>query len=495
MSFGLGFALPAYPLRGGGGNNPFNQSGPTLDLSFAGVVTDQLDPNGYTLNTNFITPQYQIAAQYVIWENGVGLVAESFSNIITFTRASTGSYFDASGTLQSAAIDAPRFDYDPSTLAAQGLLIEEARTNSIRNNTMQGAVAGTPGTAPTNWDVVVSGSGITREVVGTGTEDGITYVDLRFYGTGSGNATPQIRPETTTSIVSAVGQTWTASYYLRIVGGSTTGITSWAQIWQERDAAGVALTTAIAAVSSPTTAALKTQRSVTTRTLTDAAAVWLTNRIQWAFVDGVPVDLTLRIGLPQLELGAFATSVIPTSTSTAAVTRSADVASVNTLSPWYNQTEGSWVAEASVLGSNANALAVWNNPILKVTEAADNSLFGECLLFGTSAAPKRVQYASRDSVANAAVFFSPGVVPDTPYKFAGARADGSTISIGYAGQALSSTLTSTLPTRTRLFIGRGVTGSVLNAPAADSMYLNGHIRRITYYPRRLSNAELVSITS
>ena len=56
MSFGFGFALPAYPLRGGGGNNPFNQLGPTLDLSFTGVVTDLTDPNGYTLNTDFIIP-------------------------------------------------------------------------------------------------------------------------------------------------------------------------------------------------------------------------------------------------------------------------------------------------------------------------------------------------------------------------------------------------------------------------------------------------------
>jgi hypothetical protein len=65
------------------------------------------------------------------------LVNKTFSDIITFTRASTATYFDATGTLQSAAIDVPRLDYDPATLAARGLLIEEQRTNSIRNNTMQ----------------------------------------------------------------------------------------------------------------------------------------------------------------------------------------------------------------------------------------------------------------------------------------------------------------------------------------------------------------------
>ena len=48
---------------------------------------------------------------------------------VAFTRASTATYFDATGTLQTAAINAPRWDYDPVTLVLNGLLIEEARTN------------------------------------------------------------------------------------------------------------------------------------------------------------------------------------------------------------------------------------------------------------------------------------------------------------------------------------------------------------------------------
>src|SRR5580765_5882879 len=50
---------------------------------------------------------------------------------ITFTRASTATYTDMSGTIQSVAVNAPRWDYDPVTLALRGLLIEEARTNLL----------------------------------------------------------------------------------------------------------------------------------------------------------------------------------------------------------------------------------------------------------------------------------------------------------------------------------------------------------------------------
>lgn len=47
----------------------------------------------------------------------------------TFARSTTGWYENASGTLTSAAINAPRFDYNPVTLAPLGLLLEGARTN------------------------------------------------------------------------------------------------------------------------------------------------------------------------------------------------------------------------------------------------------------------------------------------------------------------------------------------------------------------------------
>ena len=48
---------------------------------------------------------------------------------ITFTRASSGTYYDANGVLQTATTNAPRFDHNPSTLANLGLLVEGAGTN------------------------------------------------------------------------------------------------------------------------------------------------------------------------------------------------------------------------------------------------------------------------------------------------------------------------------------------------------------------------------
>lgn len=68
--------------------------------------------------------------------------------------------------LQTSASNGLRTDYNPSTLALMGLLCEAATTNEVRNNTMQSAAAGTPGTMPTNWTTTAAGlaAGITVDV-------------------------------------------------------------------------------------------------------------------------------------------------------------------------------------------------------------------------------------------------------------------------------------------------------------------------------------------
>ncbi|HNQ91311.1 MAG TPA: hypothetical protein PKI93_00095 [Alphaproteobacteria bacterium] len=50
----------------------------------------------------------------------------------TYARNSLGTYFDSSGNLQTVSNNVPRFDYDPTTHLAKGILIEEQRTNSTK---------------------------------------------------------------------------------------------------------------------------------------------------------------------------------------------------------------------------------------------------------------------------------------------------------------------------------------------------------------------------
>jgi len=437
----------------------------TLDLVFAGVSNDLLNPTSYTLTTDFITPQYQVGAQYTVWDNG--LVQKNFADIVTFTRASTATYFNSAGTLTSAAVDEARFDFNPSTLAAQGLLIEESRTNSIRNNTMVGAVAGTPGTDPTNW--VTSYGALTQQIVGIGTENGIAYIDYRYSGTLTGSIV--IRPDSESQIVASSGQAWTGSAYVKLVGGSLTNVTCSLNMRQGTAAGALVLNTFQS--FTPTSAALNTQRAsivvASTQATTERILVRLTLDATGA------IDITLRIGLPQLEQGAFATSVIPTTTT--ALTRSADVASVNTLSPWFNAVEGTLFAEITA-SANANTVyaALNNGTITQNSTYFDND----------TGSIRAVTFSSGSAVA--ALGLGAIGTAGTVNKLASAYKVNDFAAVRNGGTVQTDALGAVPVSVSQLDLGRNPSGLAVT-------YISGYLRRITYYPRRLANADLQAITA
>lgn len=56
-------------------------------------------------------------------------VTKNFSDIISFTRASSAGRFNDKGLFEMVAANTPRFDYDPITKVIKGLLVEDSRTN------------------------------------------------------------------------------------------------------------------------------------------------------------------------------------------------------------------------------------------------------------------------------------------------------------------------------------------------------------------------------
>ena len=399
---------------------------------------------------------------------------------VTFTRASTATYFDSSGVITTAAANVPRFDYNPSTLQPRGLLIEEQRTNSIRNNTMQGAVAGTPGTLPTNWVALATAGGITREIVGIGTVDGISYIDIRYSGTTTDANSVNLAFDGNSAIAASSGQTWTSSSYLTVVGGNFTNITSAVVRVTERTGAGGFVGTTEVSFSSAS-GSLRQNRFSVARTL-GATAGAVQGNIFLNIASGVAIDITLRIGLPQLEQGAFATSVIPTTTT--ALTRNADVASMTgtNFSSWFNASQGTLLNQFSVIGYQSTLAFPSSSTI------SDNTNSNRYSLANTNTGANLYSYAEIASggVTQAGFFgasgsaFGVNAVRKVALTYA-------TNDCAFTTQGLSAqTDTSvTLPTVDRLYIGLGATGS---GP------INGHIQRIAYYPTRLANAQLQALT-
>jgi hypothetical protein len=206
--------------------------------------------------------------------------------------------------------------------------------------------------------------------------------------------------------------------------------------------------------------------------------------VRVGYTNGNPIDFTLRIAAPQLEQGAFATSYIPT--TSAAATRAADSAVVTPISSFYNESEGTLFAEGSFgrrnIGEGFASLA--------------QATFGRGLNGGLRTASSTANFVFRNSAAP-----TPNVneVNDT-----GANLDGVTIqkmaaahnSLGHVfGSAIGRPVVSDeadtispLPVCDRLLIGEHNN----NGPTPK---LNGHIRKIAYWPRRLSNTLLQQLTT
>jgi len=130
---------------------------PAADACRGGVRN--AGPAGQTLDLNFMFPG-------------------SLDSRVTFTRASTATYTDASGTIQTAAINAPRWDYAGGVL--RGLLIEEARTNLFLNS----ATLGTQG-------VTVTAQAYTLSFYGAGTVTKSGVATGALVGTGAGQRVSQ----------------------------------------------------------------------------------------------------------------------------------------------------------------------------------------------------------------------------------------------------------------------------------------------------------------
>jgi hypothetical protein len=403
----------------------------------------------------------------------LNFLSGSLDSRITFTRASTGTYFDSAGVLQTAAINAPRFDYDPSTLAAQGLLIEEARTNLLTYS------EDFSNAAWAKTDITVTADNTTAPN-GTATADLLT----------EGVAGTAFITRVTSSLVAA-GSTVSAAIYvkrssvvqwIRVRVANTTA-TNGGNVWfniqtgalgnQTNIGAGTATKGTITAVGNSwyritATTTLAVGDITASIGFTSASANGSTTRVN---------SSAYWVWGAQLEAGSFATSYIPT--TAAAATRAQDFASVNTLTPWYNATQGTLLAVATPYSPITNSV----NQILASLDD------------GTSLERSRVARVATSGFVIGAVTAANVVVYNASVDIVwGAATAGKTIlaykdadnKVGFNGVLnTAGTSAAGVPTVTKLTIGAG-----FNSLSP----WNGAISFITYYPSRLSDAELQALT-
>jgi len=185
------------------------------------------------------------------------------------------------------------------------------------------------------------------------------------------------------------------------------------------------------------------------------------------------LTVTGDVKFANLTLGSFATSFIPTSGAT--VTRNADVATMTgtNFSDWFNASEGA-ISTTFVKNGSVNfqsVLAISNNT------STSAIVFGH----GSGAPNNNLRFDVVNSGTQASItVLSPSNI-NTLYTAVGAYKLDSFAAAANAATVGTDT-SGTIPTVDRMYIGSRYDGT--------QNYLNGHIRKIMYWPYRLTNAEV-----
>jgi len=404
-----------------------------------------------------------------------------------FTRASTATFVGSDGLIQSAAINEPRFDHDPITLACKGLLIEESRTNVALYSGQ--LVVGT------GWSASLTPT-VTSIVDGLGPDGNNAYEIAEIANTGTHTLfnTGGAGTTSATSVVS--GTAYTGSIFVKKVAGSV----DWIQL--SFSTAGFGFQYANFNISNGTIGNVSSlspriqdagngwyRCSISTVATTTTAT---TSNLFLTFTDNT--DTTTRLpsyagntankflaSLCQFEAGSFPTSYIPT--TTASVVRSVDLCSItgSDFTGFYNQPEGTYQGAYSFIsGFSITGKA----PILV---QASNNTFNERngIVNPTSSFSQ-----SLDTVVGATFtrISTSNVLSSTLLnKVAGAYKAGSNAIVINNGVLVAGSPAAITSLANRLDIGN----LHVNPPANT---LCGHIASIRYYKKRLSNAKLQSLT-
>ena len=316
------------------------------------------------------------------------------ASLVTFTRASSGTFVDSAGVLQTAAIDVPRFDHNPTTGESLGLLVEEQRTNLLTRSEEFG----------TTWSALNSSIFANTTVAPDGTltadkiiENSITNV----HGVSRGFASESL----------ANGTVYTFSVYAK---AAERGF-----VWMQ------ALNSFAKSYFNLSTGVVSASGAGHTSTITPVGNGWYrcaitftsdqTNNsyraIGMAQVSGTESytgDNTSGLFLwgAQLEAGAFATSYIPTLPTFVSRASSAT---------FYDSTGIVQTAASGVARSNAflpDSTGVFRSVGLLLEEARTNLLLRSEEFDNASWTPTGLQAFGSGSVANAIASPSSSITAD-----------------------------------------------------------------------------------
>jgi hypothetical protein len=363
----------------------------------------------------------------------------------------------------AAAAHGPRLDYDPSTLAAKGLLVEEQRTNLLTyseqfNDAVYVKVATTvtanATTAPDGTataDKIISDATNVQHSIGPSvTFASNTTYSLSVFAKAAERSSFAFGPRGNGKPITTTFNLSTLSFS----GDVSTGGTIVSKSYQLLPNGWIRVVLVFT-----------TDNSGTVPSNVNFSDT------NFAVVAGNGVDGIFLWGA-QLEAGPFATSYIPT--AAASVTRNADVAFVATSQFPYSATEGTLVANVSLIAIKST--------VQMYAELGDGTFNNRMGIYSASTTAEAII----DTVGSRQATLSIGSVTSGSAIKSALAYKLNDIAACLNGGSVSSDTSALIPIVNVLAIGSQT------ARFAD---INGHIRQITYIPRRLTNAELQARTA
>jgi hypothetical protein len=400
---------------------------------------------------------------------------------LAFSRAdATATVINASGDLEVAAADAPRFDYDPATLEQLGLLIEEGRTNHCKHSAAIGGVAGAGGHG---W-VTPSGSGVAitidTDIAPDGTTTADTVTDSNAASTGRVQYNHSTASGTTTRC---------ASWFVK----KTSGDPNYGAVLTQYTSGGTSIS-ALSVVNTNTGEIAYNNGGVVKSGVDDAGEYW---RVWNSCADnatgntilacqfypawnttGASGSVAATIGSKVLwghmiEDGDSPTSLIPTSAATAS--RNGDELGQLDASAWINTSEGTLVVEFIPHADDATFRRIMS---------LHNGSATEELYIGIAAGKARC-FVVTAGVAQVSIDLG-SVTMDEVNRVAFAyKADDFAASLN--GGAVATDTSGALPS--------GLSQLSFKHPTSTTVNANMHLRRANYYPRRVPNADVQALAA
>jgi len=411
-----------------------------------------------------------------------GAQLEQRSTVTAYTPTTTQPITNYVPVLETAASNVARFDHNPTTFESLGLLIEEQRTNLVTYSEQFDNAAWTKTNATIATNTIIAPDGtLTGDAIveGTGTVSPLLLGGSGFLAV-TGNAI--------SLYVKAVAGGATRYVY---IGAKIAANTRWGYFLfnpATGTVAGGPFNDGIQNVaSSPTVTSVgngwyRISIIFTSPLANQVFTIGLTNTTtptNAAILGSYTGDgySGIYIWGAQNEAGAFATSYIPTVASQ--VTRAADSASMvgTNFTSWYNAAEGTVYSE-SVCGAKTAS----GHLVAGISDGSINNA-----LYINQYISTNIRNSVRANATDQAIL-GKGTAPVSGVSYKSAMAyKVNDIAASFDGEAIQTDTLALIPFDVnRLTLGNLFSGS--------SQPLNGHIKKLSYYPIRLSNTNLVALT-